>query len=191
MTRKLYLEDPYLRTFYSKVIEQRDINGKPGVILKQTAFYPTSGGQPHDTGTINGIAVVDVFEDANQSIVHLLEEPVNSIRIEGNISWERRFDHMQQHTGQHLLSQAFMKTCNADTISFHLGENSSTIDLNQSGFNLETITSIENLANQIIYENRKVIGHIVGKNELNRFPVRKLPTVEKNIRIIGKYTQYT
>jgi alanyl-tRNA synthetase len=184
MTQKLYLDDPYLQNVTSTVIENTAVSGKPGIILNQTVFYPTSGGQPHDTGTINNIAVVDVFEDESQRIVHLLESPVNDFQVNGKINWQRRFDHMQQHTGQHILSQAFMKTCNADTISFHLGEKSSTVDLNQAGFSSETMTSVENLANQIIYENRKVIGHGVSENDLKQFPVRKLPTVEKNIRII-------
>ncbi len=130
MTHKLYHHNQYQRTFSSVVVEAREIDGKFGVILEQTAFYPTSGGQPHDTGTLNGVPVIDVIEDDQQQIIHLLAQPLRTGSVEGQINWERRFDHIQQHTGQHLLSQAFMQTCNAETVSFHLGEESSTIDLN-------------------------------------------------------------
>jgi alanyl-tRNA synthetase len=184
MTTKLYVEDQYRRNFSSRIVGRTQVEGNPGVILEQTVFYPTSGGQPHDTGTLNDIPVIDVFEDESRRVVHLLKEPVTGPEVEGRINWERRFDHMQQHTGQHLLSQAFIKVCNAETLSFHLGEESATLDLNQANFTPATITSVENLANQIIYENRKVMGHIVDRNELNHYPVRKPPAVEDNIRII-------
>ena len=184
MTKKLYLEDPYLLSCSSEIIRQTEVNGKPGVILNQTVFYPTSGGQPHDTGTINNIAVIDVLEDENQQIVHLLEKTVGGHQAECEINRGRRFDHMQQHTGQHILSQALLKICNGDTLSFHLGEQSATIDINQSGLSPETINAVEQHTNQIIFENRDVLGHVVGKDEIHRYPVRKLPTVEKNIRIL-------
>jgi len=184
MTQKLYHEDQYLQEFSSEVIEETEVNGKPAVILKQTLFYPTSGGQPHDIGTLNDIAVVDAFEDQNYRIVHLLEEPLKGRRVTGLIDWQRRLDHMQQHTGQHVLSQVFSKKFEAETISFHLGEESATIDLNQSGFGHDAITRAEILANRIIFENRSVIAHIVSKSELDRFPLRKPPTVEDRIRII-------
>ncbi len=184
MTRKLYHENPYLHTFSSAVVEGVDIDGKPGVILEQTAFYPTSGGQPCDTGTLNDVAVIEVLEDAEHRIIHLLEKPLEDSQVEGQIHWERRFDHMQQHTGQHLLSQAFIKICDAETISFHLGAESSTIDLNRSGLDAAMVQAAEHFANRHIYENRDVLAHIVNKDELHRLPVRKLPTVEDNIRII-------
>jgi alanyl-tRNA synthetase len=184
MTKKLYLEDPYLLSCSSEVIGQTQVNGKPGIILNQTVFYPTSGGQPHDSGTINDVAVVDVFEDENKQIVHLLEKPISAPEVEATIDWERRFDHMQQHTGQHILSQAFVKAWNADTLSFHLGEKSATIDVNRTGLTLEIISTVEQLASRIIFENRKVIGHLIGKDELKQFPVRGLPTVDENIRIL-------
>lgn len=166
------------------VEESIEVNGKPGVILEQTAFYPASGGQPQDTGTLNDVAVVDVIEDDRHRIIHLLEKPLRVFSVEGQINWERRFDHIQQHTGQHLLSQAFIQVCDAETVSFHLGEDGSTIDIDKSELDAETIISVENLSNQIIYENREVIAHFVNKEEAQRFPVRKLPTVEENIRII-------
>lgn len=184
MTRKLYHQNQYQRTFSSVVVEAREVDGKPAVILEQTAFYPTSGGQPHDTGTLNGVPVIDVLEDEQQQIIHLLAQPLRTGRVEGQINWERRFDHIQQHTGQHLLSQAFVQICNAETISFHLGEESATIDVNIAGIEPETLLKVEHLANQVIYENRDVRAHIVAKEELDHFPVRKPPTVDMNIRIL-------
>lgn len=184
MTVRLYLEDQYRQNFSAKVIEQTEIDGRPAVVLEQTLFYPTSGGQPHDAGTLNAIPVVDVFEDERRRIVHVLNEPLTGRAVEGRIDWERRFDHMQQHTGQHLLSQAFIKVCKAETLSFHLGEESATLDLNQADFSSAAVTSVENLANRIVCENRPVWGHIIDRNELDHYPVRKPPTVEDNIRII-------
>ena len=184
MTRKLYLQNPYQRSFSSVVIEATEIDGKPGVILEQTAFYPTSGGQPHDTGTLNGMPVVDVIEDEQHRIIHLLEQPLKAAGVEGQIHWERRFDHIQQHTGQHLLSQALIQVCDAETVSFHLGEESSTIDVDKSGLEPAALASVEQLANTIIYENRNVVAHLVTKDDLDRFPVRKPPTVDEDIRIL-------
>lgn len=184
MTKKLYLEDQYLREFPATVIQMIQSGERPGIILDQTLFYPTSGGQPHDTGTIKDIPVINVYEDARHGIVHLLAESLAGGQVTGNISWERRFDHMQQHTGQHLLSQAFIKTCNAETISFHMGDHGATLDLNHAGFSVEAMAAVEDLANQIIYENRPVIGHIIEKSELDQYPVRKPPAVEDQIRIV-------
>ena len=184
MTKKLYLENPYLQSCLSNVIGRTEVDGKPGVILDQTVFYPTSGGQPHDTGNINNLAVIDVFEDKNRHIVHLLEKPIARGQAACEINWQRRFDHMQQHTGQHILSQAFLKICKGDTLSFHLGDHSATIDIDQPGLSPEVITAVEQLANQTVFENREVTGRMVDKNEIHRYPVRKLPTVEENIRII-------
>jgi len=184
MTKKLYHEDQYMQEFSSEVIEKMAVNGKPAVVLKQTAFYPTSGGQPNDLGRLNDVAVVDVIEDENHRIVHLLEEPLNDRRVTGLIDWRRRLDHMQQHTGQHVLSQIFSKEFEAATISFHLGEESATIDMDKSGFGHDAIARVEILANRIVLENRRVLAHTVGKSELDRFPLRKPPAVEDRIRII-------
>ena len=184
MTHKVYLENQYLREFSSTVRQIVEAAQGTGVILTETLFYPSSGGQPHDIGTLNDIPVLDVYQDASQQVVHLLAEPLAGNRVEGRINWARRFDHMQQHTGQHLLSQAFMRAGNAETTSFHMGDDSATLDLDQAGISLETITAVEDLANQIIYENRPVIGRIIEKNELDQYPVRKPPAVDDNIRIV-------
>jgi alanyl-tRNA synthetase len=184
MTIKLYIDDPYLHHCTAKTIRQTQVHAKPGIILDRTIFYPTSGGQPHDTGTLNRVAVTDVIEDPNHQIIHVLEKPLEDSQVECEINWERRFDHMQQHTGQHILSQALLKTVGAETLSFHLGEQGSTIDINQAGLALDAVTGVEKRANSIIFENRDIIGHLVGKSEIHQFPIRKPPTVEDCIRIV-------
>jgi len=184
MTTKLYYDNPYQQNFSAQVIGHTTFKGQPAILLDQTAFYPTSGGQPHDTGTLNGVPVIDVFEDEQQQIVHVLAQVLDTDRVEGKIDWTRRFDHIQQHTGQHLLSQAVLQVCGAETVSFHLGEDLSTIDVNQAEINAVALTAVENLANQVIYDNRHVIAHVVSQEEVQQFPVRKWPTVEDRIRII-------
>ena len=184
MTKKLYHEDAYLTHFTATVATQLEMRGQPAVTLTQTAFYPTAGGQPHDIGTLNASAVVDVVEDAQGEIVHVLDRPLTSAAVTGQIDWARRFDHMQQHTGQHLLSQAFSKVCQGETVSFHLGAEVATIDIQRPDLDAATLQAVEHRANQIIVENRAIVAHCVSQAELSRFPVRKPPTVTENIRII-------
>ena len=184
MTRRNYLNNQNLKVFSSAVLQKIEIGGRPGVVLEQTLFYPASGGQPHDTGTLNDIPVIDVIEDNEHGIIHFLAEPLQGENAAGTIDWDRRFDHMQQHTGQHILSQAFLKTCNAETVSFHMGDESATLDLYRGNLSNEDITAAEDLANRIVYENRRVISRIIDKQEISRYPVRKPPVVDRNIRII-------
>jgi len=129
MAARLYYADAYLREFDARIIERLTWEGRPAVVLGRTAFYPTSGGQPHDTGTLDGVAVVDVVErESDGAIVHVLAGDLRGDLVHGEIDWARRFDHMQQHTGQHILSQAFTTALQADTVSFHLGAEVSTVD---------------------------------------------------------------
>src|SRR6516162_921371 len=126
MTERLYYSDCYLREFRARVVAAEDAGKR--VYLDRTAFYPTSGGQPFDLGTLGGVAVLDVADEEDR-IAHRLASPLASDEVAGSIDWERRFDHMQQHTGQHLLSAVFLRELHAPTVSFHLGESISTIDL--------------------------------------------------------------
>jgi len=160
------------------------LDGKTGVILDKTIFYATSGGQPHDLGIINDVSVIDVFENQDHQVVHVLEQPIQGPQAVCVLNWVRRLDHMQQHTGQHLLSQAFLQIMDANTVAFHLGEQSATIDVDKLNLDTGTIHQVEELCNQIIFENREVLVHVVGREELHRYPTRKPPKVENHIRII-------
>jgi alanyl-tRNA synthetase len=163
MTERLYYTDSYLRKFQARVIE-RSADGQT-VYLDRTLFYPTSGGQPFDTGLLGGVAVVDVVDEEDR-IAHVLAAPLSSDRdqsgdpeLSGEIDWARRFDHMQQHSGQHLLSAIFEEAFNLHTVSFHLGAENATIDLEGAGLNSQTLNSqtvaaAERLVNEAVFANR-------------------------------------
>ena len=151
MTRRLYYDDAYLKQFDARIVER---GGDPcEVYLDQTAFYPTSGGQPHDTGTIAGVQVTGVLEDGDR-IQHRLARPVGTTEVSCAIDWPRRFDHMQQHSGQHLLSAVFVRLFGAQTIGFHLSAEISTIDLDITSLTPEQLREAEQQANDLIFENR-------------------------------------
>ncbi|HEX4382690.1 MAG TPA: alanyl-tRNA editing protein, partial [Myxococcales bacterium] len=119
MTERVYLQDPYVTTFRARVVELRDVAGKPAAILDKSAFYPEGGGQPGDRGVLGAAQVLDTQELAGE-VLHLLDRPLALGEVDAQVDWQRRFDHMQQHHGQHLLSAAF-ETVGLQTISFHLG----------------------------------------------------------------------
>src|SRR5215471_9348562 len=153
MTHRLYYTDPYLRAFDAKVVE-RSPDGTT-LYLDRTAFYPTSGGQPYDLGSINGIGIVEIA-DEDERIAHRLSQPLAQDEVSGAIDWTRRFDHMQQHTGQHLLSAVFEELFALRTVSFHLGAESATIDLEGGTVDQGTLADAERRANEIAFENRPV-----------------------------------
>lgn len=184
MTQKLYYNDSYTTQFKSKVIDVKKYNGKIALILDKTYFYPTSGGQEHDTGFINNARVVDVIELDNGEILHVIDGDIPSGDVECKIDWDRRFSNMQQHTGQHILSRAFEILLNAETISSRLGDDIGTIDLDIETLSYDKVHEVENLANQIIWENRDVKIHYVDDTEISKFPLRKQPKVSGTIRII-------
>jgi len=184
MTERLYYLDSHRLDFEAKVVERITLKGKPGVILDSTCFYPASGGQPHDRGHLNGVPVINVFEREDKAIVHVLAAEVKGDLVRGVIDWERRFDHMQQHTGQHILSQAFIQLLNAETIGFHLGEKISTIDVNQASLAASQLERVEDLANEIVFADHPVRTYLVTETELAGLPLRKPPSVEMPIRIV-------
>jgi len=154
-TERLYYRDAYLTTFTARVVE---VAG-PRVRLDRTAFYPTSGGQQFDAGVLGGIRVVDVLEDGSD-VVHLLEAPppfAPAAQVEGAVDWPRRFDHMQQHTGQHLLSALFEDLCDAATVSVHFGAASCTLDVDAESLSHAAAVRVEERANAIVAENRAVV----------------------------------
>ncbi|MGD6968018.1 alanyl-tRNA editing protein [Rossellomorea vietnamensis] len=185
MTQKLYYLDQYIRDFKTKLISQeRSEDGRWFAILEETAFYPAGGGQPSDTGTLNDNAVVEVEEIAGV-IRHYMDRPLESSHeVEGRIEWDKRFDHMQQHSGQHILSAAFSESSGYETVSFHLGKETCSIDLNIEELSEEDCMKAEALANQKIMENIPIHTKWISKNELDHYPLRKTPTVEKDIRLV-------
>lgn len=151
--RRLYYDDAYLREFEARIVDLADDGRR--VYLDRTSFYPTSGGQPSDRGTLNGAPVVDVVDEVER-IAHLLGEPVAAGAVQGQIDWLRRFDHMQQHTGQHLLSAVLHELFDVPTLSFHLGSEVSTIDVAAPALTAEQLRAAELRANEAVFECRSV-----------------------------------
>jgi alanyl-tRNA synthetase len=158
MTERLYYSDSYLSEFRARIVSTDPAGLR--VYLDRTAFYPTSGGQPFDIGTLNGVRVVDVADEDGR-VVHVLAAPVapeepEGREIEGRVDWARRFDHMQQHTGQHLLSAVFEELFAAPTLSFHMGVESSTIDIGVPSLDLDRAASVEDRCAEIVAQTRPV-----------------------------------
>ena len=155
MTQRLYYSDARLTTFDARVAQRSDDSLR--IQLDRTAFYPTSGGQPHDTGVLGGARVIDVVEE-DEVIVHVLAQPapLDGV-VTGEVDWPRRFDHMQQHTGQHLLSGLLHDLAHAPTASVHFGPESSTVDVAVGSIPERTLEALEDRANEIIAERRPVV----------------------------------
>jgi alanyl-tRNA synthetase len=153
-------------------------------VLDATAFYPTAGGQPHDVGSLNNVRVLDVLVADDGAIVHVLDGALSDAVVRGEVDWERRFDHMQQHSGQHILSQAFVQTCEAETVGFHLGEEVSTIDVDRAPLSAGQLVAAERLANEVVMDSRPVSARFVDQVALASMPLRKMPAVEGPIRIV-------
>jgi alanyl-tRNA synthetase len=186
MENKLYYKDTYIQSFSSKVIRQeQDEAGNWYIVLRETAFYPTGGGQPHDLGTIEDRKVINV-EEIDGAIRHYLESPIEEIGMEvrGIIDWQRRFDHMQQHAGQHILSAAFDHLFQFKTVSFHLGNELLTIDIGTELLTDQEAKQAEELANKIILENRPIEIKWVTEKELSQYTLRKETKVKEDIRLV-------
>jgi len=153
MTDRIYYTDPYTRDFEATVVDRLD--GSRRIYLDRTAFYPTSGGQPFDAGELGGVRVTDVVDEGDR-IAHLLDAPLVADRVSGRVDWPRRFDHMQQHTGQHLLSAVLADLLGYPTVAVHFGKESSTLDLDAGSPTQEEMQLVEEKANEIIVENRRV-----------------------------------
>jgi alanyl-tRNA synthetase len=182
-TERLYDDDPYLTEFRAEVIEILPYGDKYGIVLDRTAFYPAGGGQPWDTGYLNDEKVSEVIEKDGK-LLHIVDNKLLSTEVKGSVNWARRFDFMQQHTGQHILSACFEKLLNGSTDSFHMGKDIVSIEINIDNFSIDDAERIENMANDIIYSNLPVITRIVNGEEINSLPLRKMPKVTENIRIV-------
>jgi alanyl-tRNA synthetase len=183
-TRRLYYDASCLAEFEATIIEQLTLENKPAVVLDATCFYPTSGGQPHDTGTLNGVPVLDVLE-VGERIAHILAQPLPLGTVHGVLDWPRRLDHMQQHSGQHILSQAFECELSASTLSFHMSAASSTIDISCPSLDWNAAARVEELANRIVLEDGPVTVREYDADEVQTLPLRKIPVTQGRIRVVN------
>lgn len=185
MKEKLYYQDAYIQDFTAEIVQRGEDETGIFVELNRTAFYPTGGGQPCDVGTLNDIEVTQVEEVEGQLRHYLVQAlPASVTNVRGRIDWERRFDHMQQHNGQHILSASFEEIAGLPTVGFHLGREVVTIDLDTPSISDELMRQAEDLANQMIVKNLPIEAKFVHPEELVLYPVRKAPTVEENIRLV-------
>jgi alanyl-tRNA synthetase len=184
MTKKIYYSSPFTTEWETIIKNSFTKEDQCFVVLEETAFYPTGGGQPHDTGTINGVEVLDVFTDETGEVVHMTERMPETTHAFCSLNWRRRFEHMQHHSGQHLLSAVCYTLYNARTVSFHLGQDYVTIDLDISELNQSQMEKIEQIANEEIYRNRSIHSYYVTSEELAKLPLLKMPKVTENIRIV-------
>lgn len=182
---RLYYVDAYCKSFTAQVAKAgQDEQGQPYIVLDNTAFYPEGGGQPADTGTLNGVKVLHV-EVVDGEVQHMVEESLDAAsKVEGIIDWERRFDHMQQHAGQHILSAAFVELFDFPTVSFHLGKEIVSIDLDVEEVSPEQLAAVERLANDVILENRPIVTKWVTEDELDHYSLRKQLAVTGEIRLV-------
>ncbi len=180
MTERLYYHDSYLRSFAACIVDT-SADGRT-VYLDRTAFYPTSGGQPFDTGSIAGVAVVDVI-DEDERVAHRLAAPVAAGGVDCSVNWERRFDHMQQHSGQHLLSAVFEELFHLRTVSFHLSAESSTIDVEGGAVDAHVLEAAERRVNQVVFENRPL--QVLFEHAAEAQGLRKPSEREGLLRIIS------
>ena len=196
MTDRLYYQDSFLYQFDAEIREVLE-TPRPALILDRTAFYPTSGGQVHDTGEIlraNSdvkFRVTEVADTEDGRVIHYLEAPIETqdvqpgTRIHGQIDVSRRRDHMQQHSAQHVLSAAFVRLFNMPTVSFHMADDYCSIDLDTPALTKEQIESAELLANEIVLEDRPVDIRYVTRDEAANLGLRKLPPAERDqLRLI-------
>jgi alanyl-tRNA synthetase len=184
MPNRIYYDNPQRTEFDAVVIAGSVRAGRPAVTLDTTAFYPTSGGQPHDTGTLGGALVIEVVESDDGEVWHLLDRAVEpETSVHGVVDWARRFDHMQQHTGQHILSAAFDRLHRARTVGFHLGAIVSTVDF-AIELSPQDIAAAEAEANRVVWEDRPVSIRFVDESEAAALPLRKEPDRGGVLRVI-------
>jgi alanyl-tRNA synthetase len=185
MTEQLYFDDPFTLEFEAEVLESHSLDGgRFGVVLPRTYFYPTSGGQEHDTGSIGDAHVLDVYKDGDD-IVHVLDREPPPGSYPAHIDRERRFRHMQHHTAQHILSASFLEVADIDSLSANInGDTPSTIDLEVGAVDEEVLRTTEQFANEIFFEDRAVRTFYVTDDEVPNLPFRKPPKVSGRIRVV-------
>ena len=187
VTERLYYSDSHLIEFEARVVDVTDrVSGWTAVVLDRTAFYPTGGGQPSDTGTLNGSRVVECIDDGDNGVLHVVQgaAPVRDSIVRGRVDWARRLDHIQQHTGQHILSQAFVALFNAPTKSFRVMEASCEIDVELNNPTTEAIERAVELANNVIWEDRAITILNVTPDQAAELPLRKESARDGELRLI-------
>ncbi len=182
-TKKLFFEDVYKIEFEANVVRKYQQDQKFVLVLDQTCFYPESGGQPSDQGTLNGVEVVHV-EEREGEILHILEKAISENKVFGKIDWDVRLDFMQQHAGQHILSQCLFDLFQSKTLSFHLGERFSTIEFDKREISDEESQRIEERANTIVFQDREIKSYFVSEKDIEKVPLRKPSKKKGLIRVI-------
>jgi alanyl-tRNA synthetase len=189
MTEQLYYSDPRLSRFEARVLQQKPEGDRWTVILDRTAFYPEGGGQPADQGQLNGLQVLDV-QKKGEEIFHYLAEPlvegagIEGTVVEGTIDWERRFEFMQQHTGQHIISASLIEAAGYPTISAYLGERYTAVEIDTDNIQDKEIEAAEVLANRRVTRNLPVQIHWIHPHETERYSLRKPPPDVERLRIV-------
>ena len=187
LTERLYYSDSHLIEFEARVVDVTErVSGWTAIVLNRTAFYPTGGGQPSDTGTLDGLRVVECIEDEDGGVLHVVQgaTPARDAIVRGRVDWSRRLDHVQQHTGQHILSQAFVTLFNAPTRGFRVLEASCEIDVDLPDPTTEKIERAVELANNVIWEDRAISIRNVTPEEASELALRKEPSREGDLRLI-------
>jgi alanyl-tRNA synthetase len=187
MTRRLYHDDAYLRRFDADVVAITTFKTKPAIVLDRTAFYPEAGGQLGDRGQLGGLAVLDTQETDDGTIVHLIsgEPPAVGTRVTGELDWQRRRQHMAQHTAQHLLSGALLDRAQAPTASARLGESSLTIDVARDRIPDGELAAAEDLANDVVDDDLAIRAWFPSPDELAQLKLRRDPKVSADIRVVA------
>ncbi len=191
MTHKLYYDDAYIKSFVARVLRvEKSESGASVILLDKTAFYPTGGGQPCDLGFINGIPVTDVYSDASGDIWHSVSGDISEGEtVSGEIDWFRRFDHMQQHAGEHMLAGCIHRLCAGRTIGLHLGADDSTIDVEFANRDMRVpenmLDALEDDVNSRIQADEPIRCWFPSADELATLPLRKPPTVETGVRVVS------
>lgn len=181
--QKLYYNNPYVTEFEAEILGVEPYGEGYAVILNKTAFYPEGGGQPSDTGYINDTPVLQVIEEQGR-ILHIVDSPLSANTAKCRVDWDRRFDHMQQHTGQHIVSASFYKLFDGVTDSFHLGRDIVSIEIGIDSFDEAMAAQVEDLANSKVFADLPVKTYMVDKAGAAKLPLRKQPKVESDIRIV-------
>ena len=190
MTERLYYENAYLTEFEATVLDCIPKKGQYHVLLDRSAFYPTSGGQPYDKGTLGGIEILDVYVDEPGNVWHVLGEPlVLQAHVHGILDWKRRFDHMQQHAADHMIASALWRLMGGVTIGLHISSDLSTIDVampeHVTRISEEELRSIEEDVNLRIQRDVPIKCWFPDSEELTALPLRKPPTVKDHVRVVA------